>query len=300
MFRRIALISVLSAAMIGVAVGGAAASSRETFRASNPHTFPARGAKPGGAGASPLLVYHGGAVRQPTTATHVIFWGTSWPGYTGDKISGIDAFYGGVGGTSYAGTNTEYTDSTGTHVSSTVTYAGHAIDSSRAPTRAPSTGTVAAEVGKVFTTTTAGDYYAVYVDTKRGHAGYCAWHSSGTINGKLVQFAFFFNLDGDPGCDPGSALDSKTNVSQGLAALGNVSGHELSEMLTDPQLNAWYDGSGAENADKCAWTFSGNALSFGGNKWIIQGNWSNNAYGGNTGYVNYGTATVVRGCIDGS
>ena len=28
-------------------------------------------------------------------------------------------------------------------------------------------------------------------------------------------------------------------------------------MLTDPQLNAWYDQQGDENADKCAWTFGG-------------------------------------------
>ena len=38
----------------------------------------------------------------------------------------------------------------------------------------------------------------------RGHAGYCAWHSYGTISGVPVQFAFFFDLDGDRGCDPKS------------------------------------------------------------------------------------------------
>ena len=30
-------------------------------------------------------------------------------------------------------------------------------------------------------------------------------------------------------------------------------------MMTDPRGNAWYDSQGAENADKCAWTF-GSAL----------------------------------------
>ena len=48
----------------------------------------------------------------------------------------------------------------------------------------------------------ANGYYPVYSDQPRGNAGYCAWHSSGTINGIRVQFGFFFNLDGDPGCDP--------------------------------------------------------------------------------------------------
>ena len=35
----------------------------------------------------------------------------------------------------------------------------------------------------------------------------------------------------------------------------SVIAHELEETTTDPDLNAWYDSSGAENADKCAWTF---------------------------------------------
>jgi hypothetical protein len=37
-----------------------------------------------------------------------------------------------------------------------------------------------------------------------------------------------------------------------------VIAHELEETNTDPHLNAWYDSSGAENADKCAWTFGQN------------------------------------------
>ena len=81
------------------------------------------------------------------------------------------------------------------------------------------------------------------------------------INGVLTQFAFFFKLDGDPGCDPN---DTQTGHSEGLAALANVSGHELSEALTDPHGDGWLDNSGAENADKCAWTFSGTPENLGG------------------------------------
>jgi hypothetical protein len=144
---------------------------------------------------------------------------------------------------------------------------------------------VLAEVAKVTNNNpTANAYYPVYSDRPRGSAGYCAWHSSGTINGIQVQFGFFFNLDGDPGCDPG---DTGGKHSQGLAALANVSGHELSEMLTDPQLNAWYDQKGAENADKCAWTFGG-SVRIGGEDWKIQGNWSNVAAAHNSGYANGG------------
>lgn len=144
-----------------------------------------------------------------------------------------------------------------------------------------------------------------YVDTKRGSAGFCAWHSAGSCNGIPVQFGFFFNLDGDPGCDPGgstgvSATSSGNQPhSQGLAAVANVSGHELSEMMTDPKLNAWFDRQGNENADKCSWTFGSSLLTFpGGSTWKIQGNWSNNAYNTNQGYIS--GSSKVRGCIDGT
>jgi hypothetical protein len=109
-----------------------------------------------------------------------------------------------------------------------------------------------------------------------------------------VQFAFFYNLDGDAGCDP---QDTSGEHSQGVVALGNVSGHEISEMLTDPQLNAWYDANGSENADKCAWTFGTPLLSFrNGTQWKIQGNWSNAAFTASSGYPN---SSGQHACLDG-
>jgi hypothetical protein len=106
----------------------------------------------------------------------------------------------------------------------------------------------------------------------------------------LTQFAFFFKLDGDPGCDP---KDTQTGHSEGLAALANVSGHELSEALTDPHGDAWFDSSGAENADKCAWTFGKTPVQLGGTSWKIQGNFSNAASAAHSGYDG-------AGCIDGN
>ena len=37
--------------------------------------------------------------------------------------------------------------------------------------------------------------------------------------------------------------------------MASIIAHELEEAVTDPDLNAWYDTRGYENADKCAWTF---------------------------------------------
>jgi hypothetical protein len=133
------------------------------------------------------------------------------------------------------------------------------------------------------------------VDTKRGGANYCAWHSYGTCGSTPVEFAFFFNLDGDAGCDPG---DTSGLHSQGLAALANVTGHELSEARTDPSNGGWYDRSGGENADKCAWSFGSPLLTLSnGSQWKIQGNWSNYAY--NTPGTGYPNRSGQYGCIDG-
>jgi hypothetical protein len=241
------------------------------------------------------MTYHGGKI-MPTAVTKAIFWGTSWGTYSGDKITGVDAWYTGFNGSNYAKTVDEYTGSNG-QVGPTTTHQGHVIDTSAA-SGGGSTSAILAEVAKVITSPdkSGNGYYPVYTDLPRGNAGYCAWHSSGTVGGVTVQFAFFWKLDGDAGCDP---QDTSGLHSQGLAALANVSGHELSEARSDPASpGAWYDGSGAENGDKCAWTFGVPLVTFSdGNKWKVQGEWSNAAYIAGTGYPN---SSGQRGCLSGS
>jgi len=255
------------------------------------HVHLPRGHARPSSGGSPLLVYHGGAIMT-SSAVQVIYWGTSWgnASFVGDKISGLDAFYGGISNTKYMGTNTEYTGNNG-RVGTSVAYQGHIVDNlSAAPRGSPKTADIQAEVCKLISNPQTNGYYPVYVDTPRGHAGYCAWHSYGSCNGTPVQFAFFFNLDGDNGCDPGSPASA--GHSQGLAALANVSGHELSEAVTDPRNGGWWDASGAENSDKCAWTFGPSLVTLGSQSWKIQGNWSNAAYNNRSGYDK-------SGCIAG-
>ena len=254
----------------------------------------ARAHEAGHHGNSPLMAYHGGKI-MPVAVTETIFWGTSWGGYKGDKITGLDTWFTGFNGSHYAQTSDEYTGSNG-QVSSTTTHYGHVIDTTRS-TGGNQTSTILAEVCKVITSPdpSGNGYYPVYTDTPRGHASYCAYHSFGACNGTPVQFAFFFDLDGDAGCDP---QDTSGLHSQGLAALANVSGHELSEARTDPASpGAWYDSSGQENGDKCAWTFNVPLVTFSnGTQWKIQGEWSNAAYTKGTGYPN---SSGQNGCLDG-
>jgi len=194
---------------------------------------------------TPNMTYHGGKIMPSADAT-AIFWGPGWNN-AGDKITGLDSWYAGFGGSNYAKTSDEYTGSNG-QVGPTVTYGGHLVDTTTASGGA-STSAILAEVCKVISKLdpSGNGYYPVYVDIPRGNAGYCAYHSAGTCGGVPVQFAFFWKLDGDAGCDP---QETGTTHSEGLAALSNVSGHELSEARTDPaNPGAWYDSKGAENGE---------------------------------------------------
>jgi hypothetical protein len=282
---------VLVAGCLAAGVAASAASGGPASMAAGPASgfIPSRNANHqarAGGGKIYQLLWHNGPVMHSTTVVPV-YWGARWSSssFVGDKVSGLGTLYRGIGNTAYLRTNGEYSDASG-NVGLGVSASSNLTDTSATPSGAPSTGQVLAEVAKMTNNhPVANAYYPVYSDQPRGNARYCAWHSSGTIAGIRVQFGFFFNLDGDPGCDPGSP--SSLGHSQGLAALANVSGHELSEMLTDPQLNAWYDQKGAENSDKCAWTFNG-TVSIGGQSWKIQGNWSNAAAVARTGYANVG------------
>ena len=70
--------------------------------------------------------------------------------------------------------------------------------------------------------------------------------------------------------------------------MASIISHELEEAVTDPDLNAWYDRQGQENADKCAWTFGSTStaangskynMTLGSRKFLIQQNWVNSGSG---------------------
>ena len=48
------------------------------------------------------------------------------------------------------------------------------------------------------------------------------------------------------------SLSKKTTTKNPQAS---IIAHEVTEAATDPELSAWFDGEGKENADKCAWTY---------------------------------------------
>jgi hypothetical protein len=262
-----------------------------------PHLFLRKGfaRKPGG---SVNMTFHGGTVL-PASKSLAIFWGSPWTGnptFAADKITGLDNFFSHFANSNFAGTNTEYSGTNG-QVTRAMTYLGHTFDASAPPTRALSVSGAVAEACKI--TSNAPDpagVYFIYTSTTAGHVNYCAWHSWGNCsNGAPVQVAYMPNLDGIAGCDPQSP--SSLGHSQGLAALANVTAHELSEAITDPRGLGWFDSSGGENADKCAWVFPSIVTLGSGSSWQAQGNWSNARFTAGTGYAN---RSGQKGCINGN
>ncbi len=224
-----------------------------------------------------------------TSSSEAIFWGSSWnnASFAGDKMTGLATFFSGFNRSAFAGTNTEYSN-----ISTSMSYIGRVIDATTEPPRKALTVSQAvAEACKVTGNNPVGNaVYFIYTSTTAGHVNYCAWHSWGNCsNGAPIQVAYMPNIDGIAGCDPGGNLNGH---SQGLAALANVTAHELSEAITDPRGSAWFDASGQENADKCAWVFPNYVMLSNGTTWRLQGNWSNAHYNAGTGYARLGEGAL--------
>jgi hypothetical protein len=111
---------------------------------------------------------------------------------------------------------------------------------------------------------------------------YCGWHTKGSIGGATIKYAFIGNPDRCPSSC--AAQTTSPNGNAGADGMASIISHELEEAVTDPELNAWYDRRGEENADKCAWTFGTEQTAPNGSKYnvvlgsrefLIQQNWVN-------------------------
>jgi hypothetical protein len=156
-------------------------------------------------------------------------------------------------------------------------YANSATDTSAPPSRGPSTATIVNEVCKVINanhwTPDSTGLYTVVTSNFPGHVNYCAWHDHGTCNGTDIAVAYIPNASGVSGCDTGNSLNCNT-LSEGTRSMVDSFAHEFSEGITDPDINAWYDSSGNEVADKCVFMYSA-CVNLGTSSFQIQEEWSN-------------------------
>lgn len=254
---------------------------------------------PNAVAASAAMNFYGGPVLT-RPSVRVVYAGGQWRNATfaADKITGIDAFFRGYAGSSYARSADEYIGSNG-EVTAAMTYQGHDATPQSASLDGTNLNSVAAaacsEVAKgSFQLDTSGNQIILlFSDKKRpSNINYCGYHGATSCLQQRVQYAFLWNADGDWGCN---AEDSTTGHSQGLAALVNITAHEMHEIRTDPTLRSWFDSQGNEVGDKCAWTFpSKPAALSNGTLWKVQNEWSNAAYMAGTGAYNLGNQ---KGCV---
>ena len=97
---------------------------------------------------------------------------------------------------------------------------------------------------------------------------YCAYHGNFSDGSRDVKYS----IEQYPGCSGCQSSGFNTNQNANHFMV-----HETREVTSDPDLNAWYDRSGNEADDKCAWSptpFVDHATGFG-----YQYEWSNSAGG---------------------
>ncbi len=249
------------------------------------------------------ITYHGGRVVQGQSVV-AIYWakgkiytngptaGSSGTGTADGSLVGY--FLGHLGGSNYYNINTTYFDQVGGGhtVTNTLGYTSFWADNTAVP---PTNGTkvtnatIRNEIIKGFNqgkiVYDPNTIYAVFTAGKTNLGGgfgsqYCAYHGRFLWNGKVILYAAMpFNNAFPAGCTSGMA---SPNGDIGADREVNTLGHEIEEATTDPDLNAWFDAQGEENADKCAWTWGtiyttangGKAnMLIGSKDFLVQQNW---------------------------
>jgi Phosphate-induced protein 1 conserved region len=228
----------------------------------------------GGAGPSSNgISFHGGPVMTGTTTVYYIWYG-NWSGNTGTTI--LTDWANAIGGSPYFNINTTYYNSAGTKVSNSVIYGGSTTvaypygtsltdaNIQQIVADAINTGALPKSTSAVYFVLTSAD-----VNASSGFCTqYCGWHTHGTIAGSDIKYSFVGNAARCPSSCAGQTASSP-NGNIGADGMASIIAHELEEAATDPDLNAWYDSSGAENADKCAWTFGTTSTASNGSKYNV-------------------------------
>lgn len=248
------------------------------------------------------ISYHGGPIMPNNVNVYYIWYG-NWTNGTRASdsqttVNLLNAFMGstgGIGGSGYELINSTYGDNAN-NVTGNVALAGSTTypnypngtrlrDSTvqKIVANAISSGALPNDTNGIYFVLTSSDV----TETSGFCTKYCGWHTHATISGSDIKYSFVGNPDRCP-----SACEAQTtspNADSGADGMASIIAHETEEAVSDPDLNAWYDSSGAENADKCAWKFgpehtaangSKYNQTFGSYNWLIQMNWENLSGGG--------------------
>jgi hypothetical protein len=252
--------------------------------------------------------YHGGPVMTNPHPVYIIWYG-NWSGNS--ALTLLPSFVPALNGTPYFAINTTYENGSHTNVSAAVTLGAQAFDNysqtsllSETGVRnvissAMSRGAVPVDPNGVYFVLSSGDVNEI--DSTHGEfcVDFCGFHGHATLFGNDIKYAFVGNAS--PKCinNPNSRVTCaptnpvvSPNGNTGADAMASTIAHELSETVTDPDLNAWFDPSNpSENGDKCNLQFGSTFsvangsqanISLGGHNFLIQQNWLNDGGGGCT------------------
>ena len=246
--------------------------------------------KPTGGGTSGIT-YHGGPVMLGQVNAYYIWYG-NWAGNSATTI--LTDLAQNLGGSPYWNINTTYKNGANQFISNSFAYAGSTTDAyskGTALTDADVQTIVSAAItANKLPKDTNGIYFVLTSADVNATSGfctqYCGWHTHGTIGGSDIKYSFVGNPDRCPASC--AAQTTSPNGNAGADGMASIISHEAEEAATDPDLNAWYDARGAENADKCAWTFGATYSAAGGGlanmklgvrDFFIQQNWVNAGVG---------------------
>ncbi|MFL6351529.1 MAG: hypothetical protein ACJ74Z_06735 [Bryobacteraceae bacterium] len=209
----------------------------------------------------PAIGNHGGPVMG--TPNVYLIWYGNWNQTNGsDTATGqtiIRDFLHGLSGSNYYVTNASYGTPTGMfnvvkEISDSYSQ-GKGVPLSDSGVQAVVTRGISSSGG--LPKDTNGVYFVLTSSDVAESSGfcsqYCGWHTYGTISGSNIKYAFVGNAYR---CLSACAAQTTgPNGNAGVDGMVSVIAHELEETNTDPNLNAWYNNRGSEDADMCAWTF---------------------------------------------
>jgi serine protease len=268
-------------------------SSMKLAKPSVMRIFHGKPARPGGGGGKNLF-YHGGVNGigvETAPKVYLVLWGSHWNSDPAGESGVLTNFLGGVGGSGWLNSVTQYCQGIASG-SSTCGTSGHAgnptriltgswSDGSIAPSQ-PSQSDLAAEAVRAaahFTNTGLGSNNSTQYVIATAHGNnasgfgtsYCAWHSSTSSSYGNIAYTNLPYIT-----DAGTACGQDFNGLGPNAGITIVEGHELAETITDQFPNGgWLDRQGAENGDKCAWNSATSNQTMGGSSFPVQPLWSN-------------------------
>jgi hypothetical protein len=286
---------LLAASCGGVAPEAASQTAALTARPRGPVIHRPRGATNLAASATNTsgpngIDYHGGPLLYGTPNVYYIWYG-NWA--NNSAVSILTDLASTLGSSHYFTINNSYSNLAGQWVTGALHYAGATTDSySRGSSL--SDGDVFTIVSNAITSGRLPlDSNGVYLvlsssDVTEGAfcTQFCGWHYFGTVSNTTIKYGWIG--DAHARC-PGACMAQTVgpNGNAGADGMASVIAHEIAESVTDPEVSAWYDGSGEENADKCAWTFGTEYTANGahanvhlGNRdFLLQQNWVNSGGG---------------------